>query len=193
LNIDHSGKGDLAAFKRHLAKFGIDEDRVVIDPRLSSDVTADDVLSKVGKVGFFHIDGAHHFEAVAADIDLAVAVASPECVIVLDDMFRPEWPDVSIAAFGSQALKENRFEIFAVGFNKGYFCRSEFTATYQAKLRADVDLSRHLRKAYGVSDRTVLVYQRYPLPEWGPVRFVHSYLSVWYPRLFNRLARPRPA
>lgn len=184
-NIDGSGMGDKRAFLDNLSRFAIDAGRLTIDQRMSTAVTAADIENAVGRVGLFHIDGGHHYDAVLSDIRLAIEVSVEESIIVLDDVFRPEWPEVSIAAFGSRDLIENEFVPFAIGFNKTYFCKTAFVDKYQALLRSNSLLEKHLTKPYQVHRGTILVYQRYPLPEWGLPRFLFWYLSVWCPSLFN--------
>lgn len=94
-NIDHSGYGDKHAFLNNMKRFKIDMERIVIDERMSNEVTPKDITDSVGVIDFFPIDGGYHAKAVESDINLACKVASENCVIAIDDMFRPEWPEVS--------------------------------------------------------------------------------------------------
>lgn len=185
-NIDQSGSGDLNAFRLNLKNSGIDEGRIFIDQRMSTDVNSNDIESSIGRVGFFHIDGGHHYDAVAADIELALAICEDKAIIVLDDVFRPEWPEVSMATFGSSSLVDAGFVPFAVGFNKTYFCRKQFAIDYQNELKANELLRIHLSKFYQVGDRAIFIYQRYPLPEWRLHTLLSWYFSIRQPLLFNK-------
>ncbi|MEZ5657088.1 MAG: class I SAM-dependent methyltransferase [Burkholderiaceae bacterium] len=187
-NIDQSGYGSLNGFRTNLRRFGVREDRVVIDQRLSTEVKPRDILDRVGKVGLFHIDGGHHYDAVVADIDLAVATCSDDAIIVMDDVFRPEWPEVSEAVFRHPALRDHDYVAFAIGFNKTYFCKRAHLARYQHRLRSHAALDRHLSKTHRIDDRTLLVYQKYPLPEWPLWRFANWALKLWVPGLYGVIA-----
>ena len=184
-NIDNSGSGDRDIFLKNMQKFGIDAERIVIDQRMSSEVGSQDVKDAVGLIRFFHIDGGHHSDAVTSDIKLACAVAADECVIAIDDMFRPEWPEVSSAAFGSTTLTDNDFVLFAIGFNKGYWCRKEHVEYNQKLLKENNFLVANLHKIYTVEGRNILVFQRYPLPEWGIITVLLWYLEVYHPTVYR--------
>jgi hypothetical protein len=183
-NIDFSGSGNRAQFLKNVKEFGIDESRIVIDPRISNDVIAQDILGRVGAVRFFHIDGGHHHDAVFSDLQLAAAVAVKETVIAVDDVFRPEWPDVSIATFGTDLLLKNGFTIFAVGFNKTYFCREEMVSTYQEQLKKEARLRPFLRRNYEVRGRSILIFQTYPMAEWRFAERLKWYFSIWHPEIY---------
>lgn len=166
LNVDQSGNGNLEAFQRNLRTFGIAPARLEIDRRLSTAVRPDDVIEKVGPPRLFHIDGGHHLDAISSDLSLACNVLRDAGVIVVDDVFRPEWPEVSAGVFQSQALRDNDFVIFAIGFNKTFLCRRQFRAQYQEALSVNPVLAKLLHKTYDSPNDRYHVYQRYPLPEW---------------------------
>lgn len=180
-NIDQSGSGDRAIFIKNLQDAGIEIDRLVIDERMSEGVSADDIRGAVGPVKFFHIDGGHHFDAVISDIDLATKVMADDGIVVLDDVFRPEWPEVSLAAFRSQAFITNDFVLFAVGFNKSYFCKRMHVAMYHEALLRSAYLRVGLNRDYRAKADRVLVFQRYPLPEWGLRTFLYWAMSIYAP------------
>ena len=131
-NIDDSGRGSRDCFLENLLNFGIEQDNVVIDHRLSTEVKSDDILSTVGKVRFFHIDGGHHLEAVRHDLRLAEETLLEDGVVAVDDVFRPEWPEVTIGVFSYLREGNSNLVPFAVGFNKTYFCKKAAIKFYQA-------------------------------------------------------------
>jgi predicted O-methyltransferase YrrM len=188
-NIDNSGSGDKEKFLQNLRRFSIDESRVVIDARLSSDVSASDIKNSVGLIKFFHIDGGHHFDAIVNDLELAAQSLTDDGIIVVDDMFRPEWPEVSIGAFSSDVLSRNEFVCFAIGFNKSYFCRSAYVNNYQDILKRSQFLNAFLTKEYKPSDRLILIYQRYPLPEWNFGKLILWWLSIYSPDIYVSVNR----
>ena len=183
-NRDDSGRGDLARLKSNLAAFGISEDRVVIDARSSFQVTPDDIVASVGRARLFHIDGGHHLTAVTNDLRLAIGMLEPTGVLAVDDVFRAEWPEVSMAVFGSSALSEAGLRIFAIGFNKTYWCRSEEAEACRAALLADEFLRSNVRKTCLIDESPVLVFKRDPLPEWKLAWMLGYVLELRHPRVY---------
>lgn len=184
-NIDHSGLGDQAQLLENMRLFDIDRARATIDPRASADVSAQDIKTAVGPVSLFHIDGGHHIDAVQNDISLALAVLSPDGVIAIDDVFRPEWPEVTRGVFSHEKLN-SEFVPFAIGFNKTYFCARRHYKKYQMVLLKNADLQHYLSRVYmGKSERT-LVFQSYPLPEWRFQRVYRWLQSLFFPERFIR-------
>lgn len=180
-NIDQSGKGDRETFLNNLKRFSVDLSRLRIDARMSGEVTPADIRNTVGPVRFFHIDGGHHFDAVTSDIRLAVEALAEGGVIAVDDVFRPEWPEVSIAAFCSKEFVAKDIALFAIGFNKSYFSRRAHVHAYQEALAQSDFLAAHLTRVYRPKDDRILVFQRYPLPEWSARQIAYWMMSVYAP------------
>ncbi len=188
-NLDGSGHGDLEKLKANLKKFRVDQERLVFDARPSNEVSPETILSSVGPARFFHIDGGHHLEAIQADIALADKTVVDEGVIAIDDVFRPEWPEVSIGVFQAEPIRDGRWQAFAIGFNKTYFCRADHMERYQAALLADGYLALLLQKEYQVSGSKILVFQRYPSPHWSMRRQILWWTEVYWPSAFPVLKR----
>jgi hypothetical protein len=68
-----------------------------------------------------HIDGVHSEVAVKSDLSFANNYLSPEGIIVVDDIYHPEFPGIASAAF--QFLHSSDFAAFALTENKMYMCR----------------------------------------------------------------------
>lgn len=182
LNIDQSGSGDRQMFSSNLRRFGVDDNGIHIDERSSFDVRAADVEAAVGKVRFFHIDGGHHLEAVKNDLSLAISVLAKGGIVAVDDVFRPEWPEVSIGLFEFLAHQQTLVP-FAIGFNKTFLCQKEFAEFYRRELLKDQFLQMYLTKACSISGSETLVFQRYPLPEWRIGLRVFNYLRTYHPEV----------
>lgn len=187
LNLDQSGKGDQALFLNNLKRFGVDADRVSILQSASEDIGADDLMEAVGQVGLFHVDGGHHQKVVTSDLTLACAVATEDAIIAIDDVFRPEWPEVSAAVFQSSVLRDHGFCLFAIGYNKSFFCKAQSVARYRAVLQQDWALRQYFAKEYSMGGQDILIFQVYPLPEWPQKTVFRYYLSTWHPEFFLRL------
>ncbi len=185
-NTDKSGSGDLEAFRSNLRRFGIRDNRVIIDKRMSGDVFADDILNHVGPVRIFHIDGGHHLDAIQHDVQLAIESSAPHGVIVIDDMFRPAWPEVSQGVFTSAPLKDGDFVLFAVGFNKGYWCRREFVGQFRQALKENAFLSALVSSEYQTENSNLLVFQTYPQPEWSFGKLLRWLFELYFPNTLHR-------
>lgn len=152
-------------------------------------MTPQDIMGRVGKVRFFHIDGGHHHDVALSDLKLAEAVSSDDGIIAIDDVFRPEWPEVSMALFSYLASKTKDFVPFAIGYNKTYLCQRPFAELYRGVLTASAFLKMYFSKRYEISNEAILVYQMYPLPEWGFRARVMHYMKTYHPNFIFSLKK----
>ena len=105
-----------------------------------------------------------------------------EGIIVVDDAFRSEWPEVSMGLFAHLTDCDD-FVLFAVGFNKAYLCRRAYADLYQSALIQNEFISMYFSKVCETSVGTILVYQRYPLPEWSVKTKLFDYVKMNYPEV----------
>jgi len=82
------------------------------------------------RVRFMHIDGEHTGTAVYGDLELANQLVRPEGLVVIDDFFSARYPANTTEAVRYLEKNPFHFRLFAIGFNKGYFCRPESLARY---------------------------------------------------------------
>jgi hypothetical protein len=82
-------------FLSHLERFGI-SGRVNIITQDSRTLTPEDIAPSTHghKVRFFHIDGDHQSESLASDMQLAMDCSEPWCILCLDDMLSPAYPEL---------------------------------------------------------------------------------------------------
>jgi hypothetical protein len=69
-----------------------------------------------------HIDGVHSEDSVINDLNFACNHLSHNGIIVIDDIYHPEFPGVTSAAF--KFLHSSEFASFALTENKMYICRN---------------------------------------------------------------------
>ncbi|MBN9088283.1 MAG: class I SAM-dependent methyltransferase [Reyranella sp.] len=81
-------------------------------------------------VRWMHIDGEHTGSAVYSELELAHQLARPDGLVVIDDFFSPRYPANTTEAVRYLEKNPFHFRLFAVSFNKGYFCRPESLAKY---------------------------------------------------------------
>ena len=142
LNLDHSGKGNKAAFLSNVA-------RLCGNPKLS---LIEDSSLNVRKDQFtqpirlFSVDGGHSVECTINDLQLASETLSDGGVVILDDVFNEAWPEV---ADGLSRFLANSPTIvpFAISPNKVYLCAPEWRERYRPELRHRLSgiLDRSLR------------------------------------------------
>ncbi len=101
----------------------------------SDNVAAQDILSKVGKVRLFSIDGGHTKELVINDLELADATLCEQGVVIFDDCFKPEWPGVVNGLHEFLYKKTSDIVPFAISRNKIFLCRSTAAQMYRESLR----------------------------------------------------------
>ena len=82
------------------------------------------------KTRFIHIDGCHVGENVFNDLILAEKFLSKNGVIVIDDFFNDEYPQITEATYKYLFKNEYSLRIFLVGANKAYLCRPNSYAFY---------------------------------------------------------------
>lgn len=138
LNLDESGRGDLAIFRRNLRRHAGGTDDVSIIEGDSTKLTVDDyVRAAGGQFRLFHVDGGHMAHMAKHDMEQAEGALAEGGVIVLDDYFHEQWPGVSD---GTRELFAERPEMnlvpFAIGGNKVFFARRGWAERYRKYLAA---------------------------------------------------------
>ena len=142
LNVDRSGYGDRAIFRRNLESWAGGDPKVEVFERSSLDVGAAEVRDKVGPCRLISIDGGHTEACTLNDLRLAEAVLDVHGVAVLDDQFNEQWPDVS-TGFASYCFDpDSKLRPFAISPNKVYLARPEMHAFYRGAMEELEDLSK---------------------------------------------------
>jgi hypothetical protein len=181
LNKDGSGRGDRAVLESNLRRFGVAPGQVKIDPRSSDLVHPTDLISQVGPIRLFSIDGGHWLDIVVNDLILAEEVLADYGVIALDDFHRAEWPEVSAGYFKWFAGRKRQIVPFAIGFKQLYLCQSDRVGFYQKILAENGFLSKLKVKTCDFQGIKLPVYQRAILPGSSLASFFKSYLRVMHP------------
>jgi len=165
LNVDRSGSGDLAKFRRNLERHA-DSRRLVLHKGNSLDLTGAALIRLAeGPLRFVSVDGGHTVAITAHDLATADASIAEGGIIVVDDVFNEQWPGV---ADGVHRYFERRPHLvpFAIGANKTYFCRPSHRDIY------------HDAAAAAASTITVTEFLGHPV----------AFLHFWRQSLKDRVA-----
>jgi hypothetical protein len=156
LNVDGSGRGDEAVFRRNLRRFGGDPERVQILRKSSLAVAPAEIMDRVGRPLMFSIDGGHTVECAINDLRLADATLAEGGVVILDDLFNEFWPEVAVGAMTFLRDPAARLQPFAISPGKVYLCRPGRQAGLHAAIRATYS-RRYLDKTARMFESPVLV------------------------------------
>jgi hypothetical protein len=122
---------DEAAMRAAFDRVGVADPKVVSISAPSSELPGRlDLRAMHQSVRWMHIDGEHTGPAVYAELELAHKIVRPDGLVVIDDFFSPRYPSNTTEAVRYLEKNPFHFRLFAVAFNKGYFCRPEYLAKY---------------------------------------------------------------
>jgi Methyltransferase domain len=110
-------------------------------------------VALAGRQGCFrwiHIDGEHSGPAVRNDLAIGAALLAPGGVICLDDFFTPAYPQITAAVFEFLGSQCGRFQLFLVGYNKGYICHRSDAAVNLGFLRHEAQ-REYARRDFAVT------------------------------------------
>lgn len=135
LNIDNSGKGDMAIFRSNVERWS-SLDGVVTHQGDSTQLTADTLLDRAGSpVRLFSVDGGHTEQIVLSDMRLAEASLAQGGVVIADDVFNPQWPGVAVGTL-RYLDHGGRLAPFIIAFNKVLFAEPEYCSKYRSAVEA---------------------------------------------------------
>ncbi len=171
LNIDDSGRGNLAIFSHNLKRFAraADTDWSIL-AKPSDHLTTSDTSTQCR---FFHIDGGHTASIVESDIATAHRAISTDGVIVLDDVFHPSWPGVVEGLFRYLNANPGHLAPLIIGGNKVYLCKPNAVPHYEVSLDELRQLRGRVPYAFDRKDwigRSVLTAIRPHLVDLNPIK-----------------------
>jgi hypothetical protein len=157
LHANRGRIGRVDGFRNNCRKYGVRLSGDEILKGSSLELSAEEIIQRVGEIRFFSIDGGHMYEHLANDLELAGKVLTREGVICLDDMFSALWPEVAIATFDWLRKAGNRFVPFLATKEKLYLCDSHHAAFYLSMIRADKRLNSRMFRSISVLSNEVAV------------------------------------
>jgi hypothetical protein len=106
----------------------VDEEHIFVGD--SKDLSADQIRARLGSCRLVHIDGGHEWQHVATDSRLAMDTIADHGVIVFDDFYNPEWPDVSLAVI-DLLTSQRDLKPFAITNRKLYVSKTSYADAYR--------------------------------------------------------------
>ena len=83
-----------------------------------------------GNFRWIHIDGEHTGMAVINDMNIANPLLNDDGVMIIDDFFNPQYPQITAAVFDWLRCHPIQLTPFLIGDNKGYLCRARSAHSY---------------------------------------------------------------
>jgi hypothetical protein len=110
-------------------------------------------ISNANKFRWIHIDGEHTGMAIANDLNIANSLVNQDGIVVLDDFFNAQYPQITAAAFEWISHHPRQLQLFLVGDNKAYFCRLRAAHDYLSYIKDSLHKDMVLR------DRDVTIWK----------------------------------
>lgn len=135
---------------------------------------------------WFHIDGEHSSQAAYLDLEIADYLLSEDGMIVVDDFFKPMYPQITAAVFKYIDSRPMRLQLILVGHGKGYICRPRIAKTYLSFIKNNLHSEMIERgisnitifkttspddmNCFGIGDKYLDF--NYRGPDWGDQRMI---------------------
>jgi len=141
-NLDHSGKGSLAIFNRHLHELFPDFiPRVTAISADSMSLTPVTVRERLGvkSARLMSVDGGHTVAHVVNDMQIAQELLVPGGVMLLDDFLGVHWPTVTEGFYKYMQVANRRLAPFLIFQNKLFLTTFSEQPVTLTKLRNYLD------------------------------------------------------
>jgi len=136
INESETGESEqLTAFRETMRRSGISPEALIVLQGDSARLDPAEILGRAGPIRLMSIDGGHEEHHVRSDAALAAQVVSADGVIVFDDFFNAQYPDVTVAALKALETVLSGFSPFLITRNKLYTCRREHLGGYRTAAR----------------------------------------------------------
>jgi hypothetical protein len=122
--------GRSRAFPTHAASLNVTLESTDVLKADSLTLTAHDILSRIGRVRMFSVDGGHLYHHVAHDLPLAFSALAPGGVIIVDDFCNSEWPEVTSATYDFVRAQDGKIVPAILTSNKLYLAPPDIASAY---------------------------------------------------------------
>ena len=124
-NVDGSGRGDINICQENILKFAREPELVLLrasDSTALSQKDLDDITLEFGKFAILSVDGGHTKLHICIDLDNATKLVSDKGIVIVDDFFHPDWPEVTEGLYHSISTQRTYFVPFLITRKKMYLC-----------------------------------------------------------------------
>jgi hypothetical protein len=130
MNASTRFAGRSRAFSMHAADLNVTLQSTEVQKADSLTLTSDDILSRVGRVRIFSVDGGHLYHHVAHDLPLVFSTLASGGVIIVDDFCNSEWPEVTSATYDFVRAQEGKIVPAILTKNKLYLTAPDIAPAY---------------------------------------------------------------
>lgn len=133
LNIDVSGRGDREICERNIALHARNPGLITLmaaDSLSMSDSDIAKIINDYGRFSIFSIDGGHTKLHISIDLVNAAKLTAESGIIIVDDIFHPDWPEVTEGVYRAILGLRTPFVPFLLTRKKLYLCNASLQAKY---------------------------------------------------------------
>jgi Methyltransferase domain len=130
MNASTRFAGRSRAISTHAASLNVRLESTEVLKADSLTLTSEDILSRVGRVRIFSVDGGHLYHHVAHDLPLVFSTLADRGVIVVDDFCNSEWPEVTSATYDFVRAQEGKIVPAILTKKKLYLASPDIASKY---------------------------------------------------------------
>lgn len=145
LNIDRSGKGSEGQFVSNLKRFGRNPDSVQCIKADSLGINAAQlarIWADTNGFRLFSVDGGHTATHALNDILIAQELVRNGGIVIVDDIFHPEWPGVTEAVYRYYASINAKLAPLCVAGGKLFMTSFSYHEAYLAQISKSLQAGR---------------------------------------------------
>lgn len=136
-NIDGSGRGDFNVCLENIHSHAKNPENCSlhsVDSLTLREGELSAIRGQFGEFALFSVDGGHTPMHVASDFSVASKLTSSKGVIIIDDVFHPDWPGVTEGLYRFFASLSTPFVPWFITRKKLFCCHASLRAIYGAFL-----------------------------------------------------------
>ena len=144
-NVDRSGRGVREIFENNLKKHCESSENVTVRQMDSLAIRSKEVIDFSAQFlpfRFFSVDGGHTPIHALNDIIVAQELTANGGVIIVDDIFHPDWPGVTEAVYRYLSQENAKYVPLCIAGQKLYLTAFGFAEPYLRVLAEDLKRSR---------------------------------------------------
>ena len=173
--LQDGGEGRQLTSFRNTMKGLIADDKLMVLKGDSADISPETILQRCGPIRLMSIDGGHEAHHLYNDAEKAAALLSDQGVIIFDDFFNAQYPDLTVAILKAFEGILHDFRPFLITRNKLYVSRATHCEQYMTELRNP----RYLRNGVRADRFAFLGGEVLHFWQPTPARFLYQGLATW--------------